>query len=376
MAYYLSSSWLIILLSVLLGLLIGWALWRRPWVKKYYGESEAISRVTREHTTTLRDKDAAIDRLDATLAERDAEITRLKADLSGKPAAALAATGPDTKISTPKIDTPDVDLPKADLPKADRPDVELPDADLSDAEGATTRVERATSRIAPLAGGAAAGAVAGRAAAHLDDDGTRRVTGRGELPKADLPKGDLPKGDLPKADLPKADLPKGTTPKIGTPSVDLDAKGHDLDLGADVGSIDVPGIEPKAAVSTDAPDTGPIRTIAAGAAGAVAGAAAKGSAAAKDLVSGAGSDDDLERIEGIGPRIASALSSAGISTFRQLADADVAALNSALENAGLRFAPSLPTWSRQARLLADGDEEGFQQLTDQLVAGRDVGRRS
>jgi hypothetical protein len=55
-----------------------------------------------------------------------------------------------------------------------------------------------------------------------------------------------------------------------------------------------------------------------------------------------------------------------------LADAETATLQGALEQAGLRFAPSLPTWGRQARLLADGDEAGFVALTQQLVGGRDV----
>ena len=87
------------------------------------------------------------------------------------------------------------------------------------------------------------------------------------------------------------------------------------------------------------------------------------------------SGHDLERIEGIGPRIAGALRASGVHTFGALADADVATLQAALEAAGLRFAPSLPTWARQARLLADGDEAGFLALTEQLVAGRDTGRR-
>jgi predicted flap endonuclease-1-like 5' DNA nuclease len=86
-------------------------------------------------------------------------------------------------------------------------------------------------------------------------------------------------------------------------------------------------------------------------------------------------EDDLERIEGIGPRIASALRSAGVRSFRRLADTDVPTLQSALEAAGLRFAPSLPTWSRQARFLADGDEVGFVKLTESLVAGREPGSR-
>jgi predicted flap endonuclease-1-like 5' DNA nuclease len=84
--------------------------------------------------------------------------------------------------------------------------------------------------------------------------------------------------------------------------------------------------------------------------------------------------DDLERVEGIGPKMAGALRAAGIVTYRQLADSDVDRLRAAVEAAGLHFAPSITTWARQARLLADGDEDGFEDLTRRLVAGRDVGR--
>ena len=85
-------------------------------------------------------------------------------------------------------------------------------------------------------------------------------------------------------------------------------------------------------------------------------------------------DDELERIEGIGPKMAAALRAAGIRSFARLAGSDEAVLRTAIEDAGLSFAPSLGTWSRQARLLADGDEEGFADLARRLVAGRDVGR--
>jgi predicted flap endonuclease-1-like 5' DNA nuclease len=84
--------------------------------------------------------------------------------------------------------------------------------------------------------------------------------------------------------------------------------------------------------------------------------------------------DDLERIEGIGPKMAGALAQAGIRTYTQLAAADEATLRQAIESQGMRFAPSLVTWGRQAQLLADGDEEGFADLTRRLVAGRDEGR--
>lgn len=84
--------------------------------------------------------------------------------------------------------------------------------------------------------------------------------------------------------------------------------------------------------------------------------------------------EELERIEGIGPKMANALRAAGIRTFRQLAEADDTTRRAAIEKAGLSFAPSLVTWGRQAQLLADGDEEGFLKLTELLVAGRDTGR--
>ena len=85
-------------------------------------------------------------------------------------------------------------------------------------------------------------------------------------------------------------------------------------------------------------------------------------------------DEDLERIEGIGPKMSAALRAAGIRSYAALAESDEATLRAAIERAGLNFAPSLVTWARQARLLADGDEEGFADLTRRLVAGRDTGR--
>jgi hypothetical protein len=75
--------------------------------------------------------------------------------------------------------------------------------------------------------------------------------------------------------------------------------------------------------------------------------------------------------------MADALRAAGIRTFAQLADSDDEAKRRAINAAGLSFAPSLVTWSRQARLVADGDEEAFAELTARLIAGRDAesGRR-
>ena len=105
--------------------------------------------------------------------------------------------------------------------------------------------------------------------------------------------------------------------------------------------------------------------------------AASESAASESAASesaGTEPEDDLKRIEGIGPKMSAALRNAGIRTYARLAGTDVTELRSAIEAAGLTFAPSLVTWAAQARLLADGDEAGFADLTRRLVAGRDTGR--
>jgi hypothetical protein len=80
--------------------------------------------------------------------------------------------------------------------------------------------------------------------------------------------------------------------------------------------------------------------------------------------------DELERIEGIGPKIAAALRSSGITTFARLSTAGETELRASLSFAGIRLAPSVATWGEQARLLAAGNEAGFLKLTSQLVAGR------
>lgn len=62
--------------------------------------------------------------------------------------------------------------------------------------------------------------------------------------------------------------------------------------------------------------------------------------------------DDFRRLAGVGPKVANALQAAGIHTFAQLADADEATLREAIRQAGVRSAPTLPTWPQQARALA------------------------
>lgn len=81
--------------------------------------------------------------------------------------------------------------------------------------------------------------------------------------------------------------------------------------------------------------------------------------------------DDLTRVEGIGPKMQSALRSAGVLTFAELAATTEHEIRAAIVAAGMHFAPSVPTWARQARLLADGDDQALVAFQSTLVAGRE-----
>lgn len=85
------------------------------------------------------------------------------------------------------------------------------------------------------------------------------------------------------------------------------------------------------------------------------------------------SGDDIERVEGIGPKIGAALRTAGIDTYAKLARASESDLKSAITDAGIKIVPTTDTWARQAALLRDGDEAGFIAYTDSLTAGREEG---
>jgi predicted flap endonuclease-1-like 5' DNA nuclease len=84
--------------------------------------------------------------------------------------------------------------------------------------------------------------------------------------------------------------------------------------------------------------------------------------------------DDLKVVEGIGPKIAVVLSSAGITTFAQLAETEVERIQQILGEANpnlLRLAdPS--TWPQQAKLANEGAWAELEKLQDELKGGRRV----
>jgi large subunit ribosomal protein L21 len=93
-------------------------------------------------------------------------------------------------------------------------------------------------------------------------------------------------------------------------------------------------------------------------------------ALASSVAATKGGKDNLEIIEGIGPKIAKVLVDGGISTFALLASAKADDVTAMLKASGGRFSLANPaSWAEQAALLRDGKMAEFKALTDALVGG-------
>lgn len=81
--------------------------------------------------------------------------------------------------------------------------------------------------------------------------------------------------------------------------------------------------------------------------------------------------DDLKLVEGIGPKIAELLHNAGITSFADLAKAEIVRLKEILGAAGKAFQTADPTtWPEQARLALEDRVDDLKALQDKLRAGR------
>ena len=81
--------------------------------------------------------------------------------------------------------------------------------------------------------------------------------------------------------------------------------------------------------------------------------------------------DNLEIVEGIGPKIAEILADNGITSYAQLADMTPDAIKEILVAAGPNFAGKEPeTWPKQAELARDGKMDELKALQDELIGGR------
>lgn len=84
-------------------------------------------------------------------------------------------------------------------------------------------------------------------------------------------------------------------------------------------------------------------------------------------------NDDLAKIEGIGPKIAEVLQVAGINTFASLATKTAEEIKTILDAAEGNFNLADPTtWAQQAQLAADGKWDELQTLQDELKGGKEV----
>ena len=82
--------------------------------------------------------------------------------------------------------------------------------------------------------------------------------------------------------------------------------------------------------------------------------------------------DNLQIIEGIGPKIESLLKDAGIKTWEALAETDQQSLGAILEKAGSRYRMHDPkSWPEQARLAHNDDWEGLVNYQKFLDGGSD-----
>jgi large subunit ribosomal protein L17 len=80
--------------------------------------------------------------------------------------------------------------------------------------------------------------------------------------------------------------------------------------------------------------------------------------------------DNLKKIEGIGPKVASLLNAGGIHSFSDLAKKSPEELSDMIKDEGPTFAAmNTSTWSEQATLAAEGKWEELKALQEELKGG-------
>ncbi len=87
----------------------------------------------------------------------------------------------------------------------------------------------------------------------------------------------------------------------------------------------------------------------------------------KKVVTKASAIDSLEKIEGIGPKIAGVLNDAGVTTFAGLAKMDRDAIKEILSTVSTLKSKEPRTWPQQAQLAADGKWDELKVLQDELM---------
>ncbi len=82
-------------------------------------------------------------------------------------------------------------------------------------------------------------------------------------------------------------------------------------------------------------------------------------------------EDDLKKLEGIGPKVEQTLKAAGIKTFQQLSSAQVDDLQRILDEGEGNFMGNSPeSWPQQAKLAYEGRWDELKDLQDRLDGGK------
>lgn len=97
-------------------------------------------------------------------------------------------------------------------------------------------------------------------------------------------------------------------------------------------------------------------------------AAEKPAATAKEAPAES-SNDDLKKIEGIGPKIAEVLTEAGVTTYKKLSEMDRDAIKAILDTVPTLKSKEPKTWPQQAKLAAEGKWDELKVLQDELMGG-------
>jgi len=80
-------------------------------------------------------------------------------------------------------------------------------------------------------------------------------------------------------------------------------------------------------------------------------------------------EDNLEIIEGIGPKVAKVLNAAGVLSFDDLVHANPGKISETLKAAKLTMMDPAG-WIEQAKLAAKGDMDGLKKMQEEMKGGR------
>ena len=375
-----TCSWLIPwLLPFLLGLLLGWLIWGR--LKNRIEELESENAKLRAQITGLEND---LSECNAKNAGIDSEIALLKGRIrefeSSQSSGSLGIMGDvETSDHDVQIDVDgdgDVDI-EGDIVAGG---IDIDGDGVADIEG---EVEGELVDVDVDLDGDGEADVSGEIV-----EGGLDIDGDGE---ADI-EGDLVEGGLDVDGDGEADIEA----EIVSAGVDIDGDGEadidadqveggldidgdgDADIGSEIveGGIDIDG-DGDADLTTSDSGMGVSDAAAAGttALGAMSGAARSGTGTGGKNIYGALKEDNLQIVEGIGPKMNEILNDHGVNTWAELAGKSTSELRGILDSVNaVRYRIIDPSsWHEQARLAVEGNWDGLISLQKNLDSGRRAG---